>query len=67
MMETIDLHGCMWIFSVVCLVGAFVTVVFIPETKGKNLIVAEEVRDEESSEMLEKGKHKIEIVNFKKI
>lgn len=34
----IHLYGCMWMFSGVCALGTIMIIVFVPETKGKNLI-----------------------------
>lgn len=38
MVQSLELYGCMFIFSSICFVGLFVIVLFLPETKGKNLI-----------------------------
>ncbi|KAG5667691.1 hypothetical protein PVAND_015663 [Polypedilum vanderplanki] len=35
--EIIELHGCIWIYSGICLFGTFITIFVMPETKGKNL------------------------------
>lgn len=43
--EVIDLDGCMWLYSGVCVIGALIIIFFIPETKGKNL----NIYDEQSS------------------
>ncbi|CAO1413721.1 unnamed protein product [Diamesa hyperborea] len=38
MVSSVELYGCMFIFSAICFVGLLVIVLFLPETKGKNLI-----------------------------
>uniref|UniRef100_A0A182QMH1 Major facilitator superfamily (MFS) profile domain-containing protein n=1 Tax=Anopheles farauti TaxID=69004 RepID=A0A182QMH1_9DIPT len=39
LMESIHIHGTVWISSGVCAIGVFVIIFLIPETKGKNLNV----------------------------
>lgn len=57
MVKRIGLHGCMWFFSSVCFVGLLVTILFIPETKGKSLISSNTKGiEEEGKEMLERDK-----------
>lgn len=34
---SLKLYGCMWLFAGVCGVGTVLIVLFVPETKGKNL------------------------------
>ena len=41
-MESLGLDGVLLIFASICVVGAFVEIFFIPETKGKNLYSSEE-------------------------
>lgn len=41
LVELINLSGCLWIFLGVCFVGTFISILFMPETKGKNLFDAE--------------------------
>lgn len=38
LMEEIGVYGIMWMFSASCLLGFVVSLVFLPETKGKNLV-----------------------------
>lgn len=33
----LKLYGCMWLFAGVCGIGTVLIVIFVPETKGKNL------------------------------
>ncbi|XP_037969102.1 facilitated trehalose transporter Tret1 isoform X2 [Plutella xylostella] len=33
----IQMHGTMWLFSVICLIGLFFVIFFVPETRGKSL------------------------------
>lgn len=40
-METIDLHGCMMIFAVNCIVGMGFVTLFVQETKGQPLDIAQ--------------------------
>ncbi|XP_052892327.1 facilitated trehalose transporter Tret1-like [Anopheles moucheti] len=35
--ELIGLHGCMWVFSAVCLLAGLFNAVFIPETRGRSI------------------------------
>ncbi|XP_052864416.1 uncharacterized protein LOC128271025 [Anopheles cruzii] len=42
LMESIQIHGTVWISSGVCAVSVFVIIFLIPETKGKNLNVQTE-------------------------
>ncbi|KAL7010870.1 hypothetical protein ACKWTF_013985 [Chironomus riparius] len=37
LVEIINLYGCMYIYAGFCIMGTFVTVFIMPETKGKNL------------------------------
>lgn len=30
-------HGAFWLFGVICLVGLFFVIIFVPETQGKSL------------------------------
>ena len=41
-MESLGLDGVLLIFASICVVGAFVEIFFIPETKGKNLYSADD-------------------------
>lgn len=43
MLEEIQLHGAAAIFATTCYIGVLVIAVFIPETKGKNLVSPENV------------------------
>ncbi|XP_050077687.1 facilitated trehalose transporter Tret1-like isoform X2 [Anopheles maculipalpis] len=44
LMETIYIHGTVWISSGVCAVGVLVIIFLIPETKGKNLNIQSETK-----------------------
>ncbi|XP_013176543.1 PREDICTED: facilitated trehalose transporter Tret1-like isoform X2 [Papilio xuthus] len=35
--EAIYMHGTVWLFSVICLIGLFFVIFFVPETRGKSL------------------------------
>uniref|UniRef100_A0A182YRN8 Major facilitator superfamily (MFS) profile domain-containing protein n=1 Tax=Anopheles stephensi TaxID=30069 RepID=A0A182YRN8_ANOST len=35
--ELIGLHGCMWVFSAVCLSAGLFNAIFIPETRGRSI------------------------------
>lgn len=37
MTKTIGIYGTLWFFAVMCLVGPIVSVMIVPETKGKYL------------------------------
>jgi len=37
LVEVINLYGCMFIYAGFCILGTFVTIFCMPETKGKNL------------------------------
>uniref|UniRef100_A0A182NGP0 Major facilitator superfamily (MFS) profile domain-containing protein n=1 Tax=Anopheles dirus TaxID=7168 RepID=A0A182NGP0_9DIPT len=37
MVELIGLHGCMWVFSAVCLTAGLFNAIFIPETRGRSI------------------------------
>lgn len=37
MLEIIDLHGCMCVFGVGCIIGAIFALFILEETKGKSL------------------------------
>ncbi|XP_058060817.1 facilitated trehalose transporter Tret1-like isoform X1 [Anopheles bellator] len=37
MVELIGLHGCMWVFSAVCLSAGLFNAIFIPETRGQSI------------------------------
>lgn len=41
LLVSIQLYGCMWIFAIICFAGAIFILLIVPETKGKNLIVAD--------------------------
>lgn len=62
MIKAIELHGCMLFFAAVCIFGAFITIFFIPETKGKSLIEIEKPPLDESNEMLHPEGNKTKIV-----
>lgn len=66
MVKAIELHGCMLFFSIICILGAVVTIFFIPETKGKSLIVTEEPALDESNEMLHPESSKVRILQAKR-
>ncbi|CRL04884.1 CLUMA_CG017935, isoform A, partial [Clunio marinus] len=61
--KLIGIYGCMWFFSAICLLGAIVTIIFIPETKGISLITS----DEESQKMLPKPKEKNAVVKAQQL
>lgn len=61
MVKLMGLHGCLWFFSAVCFLGDIITIFYIPETKGKSLIVSTE-----ESEMLHPESKKVQIVASKK-
>ncbi|XP_052892091.1 uncharacterized protein LOC128300161 [Anopheles moucheti] len=42
LMETIHIHGTVWISSAVCGVSVFIIIFLVPETKGKNLNIQSE-------------------------
>lgn len=35
--EAIHMHGTLWMFAVICLIGLFFVIFFVPETRGKSL------------------------------
>lgn len=35
--QAIYMHGTVWLFSVICLIGLFFVIFFVPETRGKSL------------------------------
>ncbi|XP_059044940.1 facilitated trehalose transporter Tret1-like [Achroia grisella] len=35
--QAIDMHGTLWMFAVICLIGLFFVIFFVPETRGKSL------------------------------
>lgn len=41
-LHSLQLHGCMWLFAGVSVVGLIFTIAVVKETKGKNLDVLEE-------------------------
>lgn len=43
LIEVINLYGAVAIFACTCFLGMIVIALFIPETKGKNLIASETV------------------------
>lgn len=62
MVKAIELHGCLLFFSAICILGAVVTIFFIPETKGKSLIVIEKAPLDESNAMLHPEGNKTKIL-----
>lgn len=53
----------MWFFSAVCLSGAVVTILFINETKGIDLITVNDhqIENEETNEMLKSHEKKVQV------
>ena len=60
----LELHGCLMFFATICIAGAVITMFFIPETKGKNLI-AEEAKETEV--MLNQNEKKVWILPTRKL
>lgn len=36
LLQIIELHGCLFVFSLGCFISALYALIFIPETKGKS-------------------------------
>jgi hypothetical protein len=58
-----ELYGCLLFFAGICVGGAVITVLFIPETKGKNLIAES---SNENDFMLDTIEKKIQILPTQK-
>ncbi|CAK1601950.1 unnamed protein product [Parnassius mnemosyne] len=56
--EVIHMHGTVWLFSVICLVGLFFVIFYVPETRGKSL--------EEIEKKLTGGSRRIRNINANK-
>lgn len=63
MVLQLELYGCLTFFAAICLGGTVITLLFIPETKGKSLIVDE---DKEIS-LLEPTEKKVQILPAQKL
>lgn len=64
MVLRLELYGCLLFFAGICLGGAVITIFFIPETKGKNLIIDAE---KDNSLILDPTEKKIRILPAQKL
>lgn len=55
--DAINMYGTVWLFAVICLVGLFFVIFFVPETRGKSL--------EEIERKLTGGSRRVRNINSK--